>query len=281
MKSLHLNKVGIVLQGMPESSNQATELCEYYNSLGFSNIVISSYSEQIDVNKLQEKFNVILNDDKLKHADRDFRRVNTPRGKNQNFQIETTKKGIEYLKDNTDVEYVLKHRFNDCIIDLDKFVLKWIDSLNSDSGDAPRYFNKKIIIMGKCGTAAYTCDYWNFGTTIDMWNLWNIPPNTMAHLQAEEYINYCYLFNKDNITHWEHSKESNALYKKYEEFFIEDGDVRNKGYSFKYKNFYVDYSNVGHGVSKREITIKDSSDIKVSDDTPDIIKNFISNGYTL
>ena len=67
MKSLHLNKVGIVLQGMPESSNQATELCEYYNSLGFSNIVISSYSEQIDVNKLQEKFKVILNDDKLKN----------------------------------------------------------------------------------------------------------------------------------------------------------------------------------------------------------------------
>tara|TARA_Y100001963_G_scaffold45097_1_gene63528 strand:+ start:1294 stop:2175 length:882 start_codon:yes stop_codon:yes gene_type:complete len=290
-----LNKVGIVLQGMPESSNQVSELYKYYTSLGFSNIVISSYSGKVDnvidnnrnvvkvsyvSDDIQDKTKVIFNDDILANASDSFRRKGSQRGLNQNFQIETTKKGIEYLKDNTDVEYVLKHRLNDCIVDLDKFVLKWIDSINSEEVPSPNYFEKKIVIMGTCGVSKYTCDYWNFGTTNDMWNLWNIPPNTMNSLQAEEYINYCYLLGRDDIKVWSHG--DNSLYSNYNKYFIMDTSVREKGYSFKYKNFYIDYSNVGYTESQtKNYKVENHLILKYGDDIPDIIKKFVNNGYKL
>ena len=197
----NLDKVAIILQGTSVDKKQMNTLYEYYNSLGFNNIIISSYSDYIPDHLINEKF-VINNDNLLdKHFIEDANRF----GSNTNYQILTTKIGIDCVFINyPNVKYIMKHRADHRIDDLNEWVITWIDRIKT---------KKRIISLGrntqKENFKWYIADYWNFGLKEDMKILWNIPlieSEKAVYRRGEEYISSAFLKLDDNGK-WDANKE--------------------------------------------------------------------------
>ena len=85
-----LKNTAIVLQGYATSKEQMRDIYTKYTTMGFTNIVISSYSDSIPDELLNKPF-VITNDDILGKYDR----WNKQNSTGLNYQILTTKKGIK------------------------------------------------------------------------------------------------------------------------------------------------------------------------------------------
>ena len=183
----------------------------YYRSLDF-NVVVSSYSEctslldqnlvvnndtndGIDISDSMQPNNIGVNKDKnykVKAPEKFF----TQPGFNLNFQIHTTKNGLRKIQqDYPDTDYILKLRADMKLVDLDKYVPKWIES-------------KKITVKGPPGSSGNKSwkvfDFWVFGSYIDIMNYYSIPYATQYY-SPESYLTQ-YIRNTYKVS-WEEAKE--------------------------------------------------------------------------
>jgi len=202
--------ITILLQGYSSSSNQLLDDVNYYRSLNY-NVVVSSYSEctslldqsivvnndiseGVDVEDSMQPNNLGVNKDKtykVKASHKFF----TQSGFNLNFQIHTTKSGLNKIKQiYPDTDYILKLRADMKLVDLDKYVPNWIES-------------KKITVKGPPGSSGNkewkVFDFWTFGSYIDIINYYSIPYAT-TYYSPESYLTQ-YIKNTHNVS-WEEAK---------------------------------------------------------------------------
>ena len=187
-----LKNTAIVLQGYATSKKQMLDIFKKYTTMGFTNIVISSYSSFIPDELLNKSF-VITNDDILGKYDR----VNKKNSTGLNYQILTTQRGIKYIVNSlNNVDYIVKLRADQFCHNLNLLVEDWITAFNTLKPIQNHPFQKKIVtpgISGKYKPCWSILDYISFGTTKDMYNLWNIPTTQRDNTRAEDYINTFYI----------------------------------------------------------------------------------------
>ena len=193
------DEVCIVLQGYSIGKSQLESLYNKYRDMGFRYIIISSYSSCIPDYLLNRDF-VINNDEILGQYD-------CPHPPNINYQLITTRLGIELcFKLYPTVKYVMKHRLDIEINNLDKWVVNWIELINNRENTSKFPLSKKIVSMNRFKAREvsrnqgwYIVDYWNFGTKDDMKLIWGIPMLNYHHPRAEDYISTAFLGNdRDN-----------------------------------------------------------------------------------
>ena len=191
-----LKNTAIVLQGYATSKKQMFDIFTKYTTMGFTNIVISSYSSFIPDELLNKPF-VIINDDILGKYDRTNTIISKSSGANVNYQILTTKRGIEYITNNlNNVDYIVKLRADNFCHNLNLLVEDWITAFKKFKSPLKHPFQKKIVtagISGKYKPCWTILDYISFGTTKDMYNLWNIPTTRKNNTRGEDYINTFYI----------------------------------------------------------------------------------------
>ena len=169
----HLNDITLILQGTTTNKQTLQDLYNEYKDMGFTNIILSSYSQYIPNDFLTEDFTINNDDlfDKFKSQELNF-------GKNINFHIATTQRGIS--KSNT--KYIMKLRADLFIPHLNDKTEEWIKLINSKDPIPPDTspLTKKIICVGLnkhkyLHEKWYVCDYWFFGLKEDIKTMWDIP----------------------------------------------------------------------------------------------------------
>tara|TARA_Y100000592_G_scaffold49315_1_gene78069 strand:- start:7760 stop:8632 length:873 start_codon:yes stop_codon:yes gene_type:complete len=260
-----IDKTFLILQGYSTSKEQMEEIYDKYKNLGFSNIIISTYSSSVPSKLLNKPF-VLINDTILGKYDRNDKFYRNSTG--LNYQILTTKNAIKYInKNHPNTEYIFKLRADQFFDKADKFVKSWIKELKTISTNINSPFDKKIITMGwiqKYATQImkgndqisqvmdwYIADYFNFGTLKDMTKLWDIPVTYNDYIRAEDYISNFYLykyFSKEPEEKISYNIRNSEIYKYANDplnYFMFDWRThKNILYSFKLKKFLNEYSDV-------------------------------------
>ena len=240
----------IVIQGYSISPETLQTMYDEYSKLGFKNILTSTYSTSIPSNFKGE---CIINDDILGKYDRN-NYLNCP---GLNYQILTTKKAINYIKEKyPNTKYILKIRADHFLDKSDKFVESWIEELENLEPIPNSPFEKKIVTMGLCTKyhsltpgVWYISDYFNFGTLNDMSKLWNISTTFVDNGRAEDYISTFYLYKYFSKETDEFIAEnlSNGSILKYNlnvlDYFMFDWRTHSKAlYSYKLSKFANEFS---------------------------------------
>jgi len=219
------SKIGIVLQGIPHSTEQLKDVYDYYTSLGL-NVVVSSYSKYLK----HTNFQFVNNDYILGNYD-----VKTP-GKygngsfrNVNYQILTTKNGVLYFDNRDDLEYILKIRSDLKINKMDYHLERWCHLVNESM--PKNTLKKKILSLCRLTKDEmhpwYITDYFYFGTKHDMKIFWDIPTVPFNHelKRSEEYLSTAFLGGWKSIT-----SDMKA-----EDYYIFDSESSEDIFSYKWK----------------------------------------------
>ena len=111
-----------------------------------------------------------------------------PGASHVNYQLESSRQGVEYAKQNTSVKYALKCR-TDQRINRSDFLIYFKNLLRvfPTNGDK---LNKRIVVMEyDRWTPFYICDFIYFGEITDINRLFNIPKMTVKELKEKRTPN--------------------------------------------------------------------------------------------
>jgi hypothetical protein len=187
----------LVLQGYSMDTKQMEENVRYYTKIGIENIVISSYSQFI-TDEIREKCIVIEHDlldgnvqsksrdtygvpeknkgkgigvDLVIKCDEDIEII---RGHNINYQLHTTKAGMNLAKEQFNTKYAIKSRADITIHDLDKKIPDWIEKIN-DGPPKDNVFDLKVLSYDYGRKDWYINDFFMFGSLNDLVRYYDIP----------------------------------------------------------------------------------------------------------
>ena len=196
MSDINLNEIVIIFQGYSVSDQQLLDQLEYYDQLGFKNIVISTYKRFVENVSLPNHIKIVLNDDypesELVNAKTNgkctfnlgikFEEPCFPETQPNwektitfkfwkklriiNLQLQTTKRGIALANQEfPNAKYYLKLRLDMRIPDLNQRVQKWIPDITVNGGkeNPNRVYDHKLVVYSWEKQPWYLVDYWIFG----------------------------------------------------------------------------------------------------------------------
>lgn len=203
---IDLNDVVIIFQGYSVNDQQLMDQLEYYDQLGFKNIVISTYKRFVENVKLPSHIKLVLNDDydelELVNAKTNGKctfdlgikfeepcfpetQPNWEKVINHKFwkklriinlQLQTTKRGIKLANESfPNAKYYLKLRLDMRIPDLDNKIQTWIPKITVNNVNENRVYDHKLVVYNWENQPWYLRDYWIFGYKEDIIKFFSIP----------------------------------------------------------------------------------------------------------